>query len=509
MSSALNGRNGNGVAAVLQRLRAKGVAVRGLAPDSRALVPGEVFLAYPGERADGRAFIGQAVAEGAAAVLWERIGFEWNDAWQVPNLPVQNLRGLAGPLAHEVYDRPSERLWVVGVTGTNGKTSTSQWITQGLAARGTRTAVVGTLGLGFPGVLAPNPNTTPDAVVLHRALARFAEEGATAVVMEVSSIGLDHGRVNGVAFDVALFTNLSRDHLDHHGTMEAYAEAKARLFDTAGLRHAVLNLDDALGVRIAGRIAGRGVERVGYSIADGAGRRSGLERWLEAKNIAFGASGVSFRLESVWGETIIAAPLVGRFNVANLLGVLGVLLVSGVPIDAMARLARDFEPVAGRMQALGGDGEPLVVVDYAHSPDALDKVLGALADTSRARGGRLVCVFGCGGNRDRGKRPLMGQAASRHADFIVVTSDNPRNESAEAIIAEILPGVSAEHRVVVDRGEAVLAAILNAAPADVIVLAGKGHEPFQEIQRERHPFSDLEAARKALAARASRGRARS
>jgi UDP-N-acetylmuramoyl-L-alanyl-D-glutamate--2,6-diaminopimelate ligase len=487
-------------AGVLAALREQGVAVSGLTADSRALGDGDLFLAYPGEHADGRAHIGQAIAEGAAAVLWERDGFAWDPAWRVPNLPVEHLRSLAGPLAAEVYGHPSERLWMVGVTGTNGKTSTSQWIAQGLEARATKTAVIGTLGLGFPGALVPNLNTTPDAVVLQQTLKRLADEGAEAAAIEVSSIGLDQGRVNGVAFDVALFTNLSRDHLDYHGSMEAYAQAKMRLFDMPGLEHAVLNLDDALGVRIAQRLAHAGPARVGYSVAVGAGRRSGLEHWLEARDIVFGDRGLAFTLDGSWGVARIEAPLVGRFNVANVLGVLGVLLVSGVPVDAAARIASEFEPVVGRMQRLGGDGLPTVVVDYAHTPDALDKVLGAVADLARTRGGRLVCLFGCGGDRDRGKRPLMAQAASRHADFVIVTSDNPRSEDPEAIIAEILPGLAVGYQAIMDRRAAIRVAIAEASSADVIVLAGKGHEPYQEIRGERIPFSDAEEARHALEA---------
>jgi UDP-N-acetylmuramoyl-L-alanyl-D-glutamate--2,6-diaminopimelate ligase len=492
---------GKAARAVLERLREQGVNPPGLAADSRSLVAGEVFLAYPGERADGRDFIAQAVAAGAAGVVWERNGFEWPPGTLAPNVAASDVRSLAGWLGHEVYGRPSERLWTVGVTGTNGKTTTSQWIAQALSASGVRTAVVGTLGLGLPGALAQNPNTTPDAVLLQRALAAFADAGTEAVSIEVSSIGLDQGRVNGVAFDVALFTNLSRDHLDYHGTMDAYGEAKVQLFTMPGVKHAVLNLDDALGVRIAGRTAAE-VERVGYSIADGAGRRSGLERWLEAKDIAFGRLGLSFRLESSWGEAAIEAPCVGRFNVANLLGVIGVLLVSGTSLEAIPRLVRQLQPVAGRMQPVGGgDGAPLIVIDYAHSPDALDKVLGALGDVARARGGQLVCVFGCGGDRDRGKRPLMGQAASRHAQRVVVTSDNPRSEEPQAIVDEILPGVTVPHVAIVDRRDAIRAAVLAASPEDVIVIAGKGHEPYQEIAGERRAFSDLAEARAALEAR--------
>jgi UDP-N-acetylmuramoyl-L-alanyl-D-glutamate--2,6-diaminopimelate ligase len=485
---------------ILNELRARGVAPAGLAADSRAVAPGEVFLAYPGERADGRRYLRDALGRGAAAVLWERAGFDWPAELAAPNLAVAGLKRLAGPLAAEVYGRPSERLWIAGVTGTNGKTSCSQWIAQALAAGGRKSAVIGTLGLGLVGELAADANTTPDAIVLQRALARFVRDGAQCVAMEASSIGIDQGRVAGVRFAAALFTNLSRDHLDYHGDMERYAQAKMALFDAPGLGHAVVNLDDALGVRVAQRLAGSGIERIGYSTAPGAAAASGLERWLEAHDVALSAAGLAFTLVSSHGSARVAAPLVGRFNVANLLGVTGVLLAAGFTLDAAARSASRLEPPPGRMQRLGGGGRPLVVVDYAHSPDALEKCLAALRDVARVQGGRLVCVFGCGGDRDRGKRPLMGEAASRHADFVWLTSDNPRSEPPAAIIDAIRPGVRVAHAVRVDRREAIGAAIGAARAADVVLVAGKGHEPYQEIAGVRRPFSDAEEARAALAA---------
>ncbi len=487
------------IARILNELARLGVRPERLATDSRAVAAGDVFLAYPGERADGRRFVADAVARGAAAVLWERDGFAWAGELGAPNVAVAGLKRLAGPLAAEVYGRPSERLWAVGVTGTNGKTSCTQWIAQALAGAGRRCAVVGTLGLGFPGALAENPNTTPDAVLLQQALKRFADEGAACVALEASSIGLDQGRLEGTRFACALFTNLSRDHLDYHPDMEAYAQAKMRLFRTAGLGHAVLNLDDALGVRIAHMLAFGPVRRVGYSVARGAAAASGLEHWLEACDATVSAEGIAFRLESSWGGCAIRAPLVGRFNVANLLGVIGTLLVAGLRLDEIPALCARLAPPPGRMQRLGGGAAPLVVVDYAHSPDALDKCLAALRDVARAQGGRLVCVFGCGGDRDRGKRPLMGEIASRHAEFVVVTSDNPRSEDPAAIVAEILPGVRVPHAVHVDRHEAIHAAIAAARRGDVVLIAGKGHEPYQEVGGKRLPFSDLDEARAALA----------
>jgi UDP-N-acetylmuramoyl-L-alanyl-D-glutamate--2,6-diaminopimelate ligase len=487
------------VARILSELQRQGVTPRGLAADSRAVARGEVFLAYPGERTDGRRFVADAVARGAAAVVWERDGFAWPADIAVPNLPASGLKALAGPLAAEIYGRPSERLWVAGVTGTNGKTSCSQWIAQALAREGRKSAVVGTLGLGYPGALEENPNTTPDAVALQRALARFLSEGAQAVAMEASSIGIDQGRVAGVKFACALFTNLSRDHLDYHGDMERYAQAKLALFRAPGLEHAVLNLDDALGVRIAQDRSGSGVARTGYTLWPGAGAASGLEHWLEAHEIELSDAGAKFILvTSDGGRAEVATALVGRFNVANVLGVIGVLRAAGLSLDAAVRAARQLEAPSGRMERLGGGDRPLVVVDYAHSPDALDKCLAALRDVARGQGGRLVCVFGCGGDRDRGKRPQMGEAASRHADLVWLTSDNPRGEDPLAIIDAIRPGMSVPHEVRVDRREAIAEAIAAARAGDVVLLAGKGHEPYQEIAGERIAFSDPDEARKAL-----------
>ena len=476
----------------------QGARVMGLSADSRSVAAGEAFVAYPGARSDGRAFIAGAIARGASAVLWERSGFSWNATWRVPNLPVDDLRGLAGHLAHEAYGRPSERLWTMGVTGTNGKTSCSYWIAQACGACGARTALVGTLGIGFPGKLDAGVNTTPDAIVLHRSLAKLVSQGAQGVAMEVTSIGLDQGRVNGVAFGAALFTNLSRDHLDYHGDMESYARAKQRLFETPGLKHAVLNLDDVQGVSLARSLAGR-VNRAGYSCFPGVAERAGLDTYAEAHAIDVSPAGIRFDLKSSWGSARIESRLLGRFNVSNLLGVLATMLVSGVPFDRATAAISDLRPVTGRMQRLGGGAKPLVVVDYAHSPDALEKVLVTLKDVARAGRGRLVAVFGCGGDRDRGKRPLMGAVASRHADAVIVTSDNPRSEDPAAIIAEIEAGVTVAHEAIVDRREAIAHAIAQARAADVVLLAGKGHEPYQEVAGRRLPFSDTLEAERALA----------
>ncbi len=498
----------------LHQLQQQGARIGGLSADSRAVRAGDAFVAYPGAVADGRHYIADAIARGAAAVLWESEGFSWDQSWSVPNVAVDHLRGAAGALAHEVYGRPSEKLWLAGVTGTNGKTSCSQWIAQALTALGRKTGVIGTLGSGFPGApgdesmaqFAPTANTTPDAIELHRRLAEFCRDGAQGVAMEVSSIGLDQGRVAGVEFDVALLTNLSRDHLDYHGDMERYAAAKAQLFDAPGLSGAVLNVDDVLGVRVAQKLAGSKVACAGYSVHAGVASVAGLAFFLEAENIRLDERGLGFDLASSWGRAEVRSALLGRFNVSNLLGVLGVLLGAGVALaPAVAALAA-LTPPPGRMQRVGGAGKPLAVVDYAHSPDALEQALISLRPLADAERGRLICVFGCGGDRDRGKRALMGAIAARNADQLVLTSDNPRSEEPLAIITDILEGVLGEAQVqaagapllIADRREAIAAAIAAAVPGDVVLIAGKGHEDYQESAGRRIPFLDAAVAAEAL-----------
>ncbi len=392
-------------------------------------------------------------------------------------------------------------MWVCGVTGTNGKTSCSQWLSHIFSSIEIKTAVIGTLGSGFQPNLNPIENTTPDVLELHRLLAEFKAAGASAVAMEVSSHGLDQGRVSGVAFDCALLTNLTHDHLDYHGSMAAYAEAKARLFDSPGLETAVLNLDDAFGVQLAQRLAARGVRTIGYGLS---GMPVDVSEFIFARNI----EEQRVEIRSSWGDATVKLPLLGRFNVANALGVLGCLLAKGIPFAESAVLLEKLPPVPGRMQKIAEQpGRPLVVVDYAHSPDALDKVLAALQPVARARGGRLVAVFGAGGERDAGKRPQMGLAAARRADRIVLTSDNPRGEDPLAIIDAIRGGIAGnggECAVEPDRARAIEGAIAAAAAADVILIAGKGHESFQEIAGRRVAFSDAAVAGASLDRRESR-----
>lgn len=474
------------------------VNIARLTADSRKVTPGVAFAAYPGERLDGRDFIGQAMAAGTSAVLWEQEGFAWKDEWSVPNCAVAGLREKIGEIASEIYGAPSEKLWVIGVTGTNGKTSCAHWLAQALGALGKKTAVVGTLGNGFPGALSPALNTTPDPIVLQESLADYLAEGAECVAMEVSSHGLAQGRVNGTHFAVALFTNLSRDHLDYHGDMESYGAAKAKLFGWPGLKYAVLNLDDSFGAELVGKLGCSGVQVVGYTLS---GAETSTQLRVEGRNLRVDASGIRFEAVTPWGKAEIASPMLGRFNAANLLGVLAALLVSGVGLEQTAQILSHVQPATGRLHRLGGYGQPLVVVDYAHTPDALEKALETLKEITPA-GGRLVCVFGCGGGRDKGKRPLMGAAAARLADESLVTSDNPRNEDPDIIIDEIVAGMGgSNYRVVADRAEAIKLAVLGAKQNDVILVAGKGHEDYQEIAGVRHPFNDIEQVRWALAER--------
>jgi len=486
MSAHFPPRGMHGFAASL--LGKLGVSIDGLVLDSRKTKPGDLFLAVPGEQADGRKFIPQAIAAGAAAVVWESRNFEWNREWQVPNAGVPGLRDRLGEIADEFHGHPSRDLWMTGVTGTNGKTSCSHWIAQCLSRLGRKSAVIGTIGSGFPGALQSAANTTPDAVALHAQLAALVAEGASACAMEVSSHGIDQGRVNGVEFDVALFTNLSRDHLDYHKTMEDYAAAKGRLFRWPHLQHAVVNIDDSFGRELAASIDRTRIKVLGYGL--GRGEIAGHKLDLSTR-------GLTLEIETPWGAAHLESPMLGGFNASNLLGVLGVLMSADVPLQDAVDALKHVQPVPGRMQMVREGDAPLVVVDYAHTPDALEKIL----ETLRALlppGARLLCVFGCGGDRDAGKRPLMGEVATRRADHAWITSDNPRSEDPQSIIRDIVAGAHPNYSVEPDRAAAIAHALSAAQPEDVIVLAGKGHEAYQEIGGIRLPFDDAEVVRELL-----------
>ena len=472
---------------LLDRLAQLGVPLADLTADSRNVKLGSIFVAYPGTAQDGRAYIAEAIARGASAVIWEKTGFHWSEAWEVPNLGVEDLRARISEIAGHVYGNPSESLWMAGVTGTNGKTSVSQWIGAALERAGRRAAVIGTLGNGLVGERVEAKNTTPDPIVLQRLLAEYLRRGARAVAMEVSSHGLDQGRVSGIKYDAAVFTNLTRDHLDYHGSMHEYAEAKAKLFSAHGLQHRIVNADDAFGRELAKRFAGT----LTYATRGKA--------HLLASNIVLSDAGVRFDVASEWGRGEVRARVLGAFNVSNLLAVIATLIAAGLSLDQAIAAVATLEPVPGRLERVGGGALPLVVVDYAHTPDALEKALEALRPAVAA-GHRLLCVFGCGGDRDPGKRPLMGAVASRLADHVIVTSDNPRGEEPRAIIDQVMSGIlDGEVEAIEDRQVAIFAALHQARAGDVVLIAGKGHETYQEIAGQRHPFSDREVASAALA----------
>jgi UDP-N-acetylmuramoyl-L-alanyl-D-glutamate--2,6-diaminopimelate ligase len=469
---------------------------------SRDVKRGSLFLAYPGAARDGRDFIADALTRGASAVLFEATDFIWNPEWKVPNLAISHLKSHASAIAGQVYGNPSDELWMVGITGTNGKTSVAQWIAQALTMAGRKTAVLGTIGNGFIGELAPSDNTTPDAAVLQRVLRTCADADAAACAMEVSSHGLDQARVADVKYDVAVFTNLTRDHLDYHGTMEAYGAAKAKLFEARGVKTAVINVDDPFGRQLAKRIAeNTAIKLIRYACNGGS-----KEADLIGDDLSVSSSGLSFAIRGVFGEARIESEILGAFNISNLLAVVGALLASGISLPQAASIAAQLPPVPGRMQTVrAGDdnfadiNKPLVVVDYAHTPDALEKALSTVAAIV-PENGRLISVFGCGGNRDKGKRTQMGLISGKYADLTIVTSDNPRNEEPDAIIADIETGLhGVPYRLISDRHQAIYEALNEAHVRDIVLIAGKGHEDYQIIGETKHPFSDIDEAREALA----------
>lgn len=464
--------------------------IRELTLDSRQVRPGDLFLAVPGAKVDGREHIADALARGAAAVAYEEQGASVLPITEAPLIPVRGLIGQLSEIAGRFYGEPSRQLDLVGVTGTNGKTSVTQLVAQALDALGQRCGLIGTLGTGFYGELRSGRLTTPDPIAVQATLNDLKHGGAKAVAMEVSSHALEQGRVAALAFDIAVMTNLSRDHLDYHGSMEAYEAAKAKLFAWPNLRCRVVNLDDEFGRRLA---QSHGESRlISYSLLDPTAT-------LFCKKARFDDDGVRAVLVTPQGEHALRSRLLGRFNLSNMLAAVATLLALDYPLDEILKVTPQLQGPIGRMQRLGGGEKPLVVVDYAHTPDALEKVLEALRPHAH---GRLLCLFGCGGDRDRGKRPLMAEVAERLADRVLVTDDNPRTEDPQRIFDDIRPGFAkpADVEFVAGRGNAIAHLIATAAADDVIVLAGKGHEDYQEINGERHDFSDLVEAEKALAA---------
>lgn len=489
-----------------------------LSSDSRAIKNGDVFFAFPigGNAGDGRKHIQSAIEHGAAAIVYDPEGFDWDVAQPIPHQAFPQLQSHLGEIANHWYGHADREMLTVAVTGTNGKTSCSQWLAKALSLTAKPCAVIGTLGVGNYRAgtlvnLVETGFTTPDAVQLQRCLAELHAAGAGALAIEASSIGLHQGRMNGLHIDVALFTNLTRDHLDYHGDMDAYAEAKAILFDWPQLKTAVVNLDDPYGQILAQRVQGETAPETVSS----SGKPLVLGYSLEHKEFAgipvvfadhlrTHHGGTSFHVESPYGSGTVKTHMIGRFNVSNVLGVLSVLLANGIAWNKALSAIEKLESVPGRMQQLGTQGHVMVVIDYAHTPDALEKTLLTLQQVAHERQGEVWCVFGCGGDRDPGKRPQMGKVAEL-AQHVIVTSDNPRTENAALIIQDILKGISGTPHVIEDRANAILYAIRHAGNNDVVLLAGKGHETYQDINGKKWPFSDEAHASLALATVATSG----
>jgi len=464
----------------------------GMTTDSRQVVPGNLFLAYPGEHRDGRDYIAEAIKAGASGILWEKAGFSWPEKFLVPNFAIVGLKQQVGLIAADFYGYPSQKLTMIGVTGTNGKTSVSVWIAQCLSLLGKKSAVLGTIGNGIiegsDATLAATKNTTQDAVLLQALLTSYVAQNTQAVVMEVSSHGLDQGRVNGIDFDIAVLTNLSRDHLDYHKTMEAYAKAKQTLFSWPSLVCSVVNADDKFGQDIAKIQKEQHKMYLSYGIKAGDIRASDLQLQQQ---------GISMLVTTPQGQARLNAPVLGRFNVYNILAVLSTLLALEVSLENAVAVIAKIKPVTGRMQQLGGENMPLVVIDYAHTPDALEKALATLRE-QLGLDRKLICVFGCGGERDAGKRALMGAIATEWADEMIVTSDNPRSENPNDIANQIVSTLTGSYTVELDRAKAISLAVAGAQVGDIVLVAGKGHEDYQEIAGVKLPFSDFVVAQLAL-----------
>ncbi len=468
-------------------------SIAGLSLDSRFVHEDDLFIATVGTHDDGRKYIEQAVQRGAVAILTESdtdlsaiLEVKQQENRLVPIIAVNNLKPKIGKIAAKFYGNPSQQLTVIGVTGTNGKTSITQFLARALQSAEIPCAVIGTIGNGFPDHLTASTLTTPDPINLQKEIATYLAEGAKAIAMEVSSHSLTQERVNGVNFNTAIFTNLTREHLDYHGTMENYAAAKLRLFQQPGLKNAIVNLDDPYAKIFLEQIP-KNITTYGYTIAGA----TATIPVMRATHLELSSQGFIASIESPWGSGHLSSQLLGRFNITNLLAVLTTLCLLEIPLVVALQYLSELTTVPGRMQMLGGSKLPTVVVDYAHTPDALAQALTALREHCH---GRLWCVFGCGGDRDKGKRPLMAQIAERYSDNIIITDDNPRTESSAEIIGEIETGLlcpwAAE--IIPDRHDAIAHAISSAQSGDVVLIAGKGHETYQIIGTENLPFSDVE-----------------
>jgi murE/murF fusion protein len=491
--------------------------VRGvLHTDSRRVGAGDGFIAWPGGVTDGRQFVASALKQGATACVVEHAGaenFAWGDSPAIATY--EGLKSASGLIAAAYYEQPSQALDVVAITGTNGKTSTAWWLAHALHNAGKRCAIVGTLGVGEVGELEVTGMTTPDPVLLQAKLRGMADSGVNACAIEASSIGLAEHRLDGTQVRVAMFTNFTQDHLDYHGDMASYWQAKLALFSWAGLQAAVVNVDDAQGATLVAQLQARGDLSVWAvscdldSSNDAAASEGAPAQHIVARHIQHGAMGLCFEVVEADEVHALDTQLVGHYNVSNVLGVIACMRAMGYSLANAVQACRVLPAVPGRMQAVGAAGEPLVVIDYAHTPDAVAQAVQALLPLAQSRGGELTCVLGCGGDRDVAKRPLMAAAAEQHAQHVVLTSDNPRSEDPQTILNHMLAGLKQASKAIViaDRAQAIASTVQHARIQDVVLVAGKGHEDYQEISGVKHPFSDVQQAREALRHRAEQGRA--
>jgi UDP-N-acetylmuramoyl-L-alanyl-D-glutamate--2,6-diaminopimelate ligase len=479
------------------------IGINGMSLDSRHLKQGDLFIACAGSQAHGLEYLDDAIANGAEVVLGE-VCSNWlpdkisalSEAKNIVIVPIGALSEAVSLIAGRFYGRPSQEFPMIGITGTNGKTSSSLFVAQAFAGS-KKVAVMGTVGNGFLGELAPSTHTTMDPVSVQATLASLHQRQADMVVMEVSSHALHQGRVADVQFDIAVLTNFSRDHLDYHGTMADYAEAKSLLFRTNNLKSAIINSDDELGQRLIKEMQTSPARVLAYGTT--AIDTEKVDAWIRADRISMLPDGVQFDVLSSWGHASVRLALIGRFNVQNAMVALGVMLECGVEFKRAISDLQKLKTVPGRMELFSRNQGPAVVVDFAHTPDALQQVLESL---KAHVDGRLYCVFGCGGDRDRGKRPQMGKVAESLADVVVLTSDNPRSENPDDIIGDISKGLMFPEKAIIEpsRARAIRLAIESAGKGDMVLVAGKGHEAFQVVGDLKLPFSDQEQVRSALEA---------
>lgn len=491
---------------LIELARLPEIMITDLALDSRKVKPGSLFFAYPGSETDGRLYINHALQQGAVTILYEDDeSFKLTlakDYQSIPCIAVKNLLALIGPMAARFYNNPSQKMRIFGVTGTSGKSSCSLFLAAALHDEQQPAGILGTIGNGVYGAIQESSHTTLDAISLQKTLANLQNQRVQNIAMEVSSHALCQGRVNGLQFDTAIFTNLSHEHLDYHGNFTNYAAAKRRLFNFPKLQAAVINADDPYGQQWLQELAGK-LPVYAYTLDSKLGKAS-LFPTVYAQQFHLSIQGIVANINTPWGSGILHAKQLGRFNLSNLLAVLTALVARGMPLAQVLTKLADLPQVPGRMEAFGGGELPTVIVDYAHKPEALKQVLMTLRDCCT---GKLWCVLGCGGNRDKTKRPIMGQLAEQHADYLIVTDDNPRREDPKQIVADILQEMIAPHSAIVehDRERAIAHAINCAQPQDIILVAGKGHESYQIVGEQKILFSDVLTVQRLLAGKQKLG----